>query len=459
MSIDLRRVACILLVTCSMIFSCGNSNADEVVRYEDGNGGHMWYRLYLPNNYDPSRSYPLTTFLHGNDGTNIRPVVNPEEDVDRPPIGLVDALASNYDSILMAPQLERGDWRRFDNDRLIREAIEDVQQRYQTDPSRRYLTGLSFGGFGTFHFLQEYPDFFAAGAPIAGYYFPENPSEPDPLADYAERVRHIPTWVFHGTSDLVVPTDSSRIVVDALRAADANVRYSEISRGQHEVWNRVYDVDNFPGSAVFQLKVNTQEQTFQILADAATETNDGLYRFSVNLLGADSIFNVSPKSDFSPETGTPVGFSAIRSQDNASPIRGSQRLGIPEAELVRGFGQEAGSLPGAGNGTGEVQAEYGAPLLIAEGTFSDLAALGFSDQIDSRNLGPVYASFVNELGVERYGAAHTQIYHDGQLVYSNGDNQSFYPWLFDQRLVPEPSSLTLVWLAMGFVSLFRRNDA
>ena len=108
----------------------------------------MWYRIYLPENFDPSRSYPITTFLHGNDGTNIRPVVTPEVDVEVPPAGLISALRSGpYESILIAPQLERGSFADFGNDRLIREAVESVEATYGTDPTRRYLTGLSFGGF------------------------------------------------------------------------------------------------------------------------------------------------------------------------------------------------------------------------------------------------------------------------------------------------------------------------
>ena len=91
------------------------------------------------------------TFLHGSDGTNIRPVIDADENVERAPATLVDALSSGpYASILIAPQLEQGSWSSLDNDRIIREAIDSVQTTFKTDPQRRYLTGLSFGGFGTF---------------------------------------------------------------------------------------------------------------------------------------------------------------------------------------------------------------------------------------------------------------------------------------------------------------------
>ena len=95
--------------TCACLltaFSLEARAVERVERYDDCAGGQMWYRLYLPDNFDPNRSYPLTTFLHGSDGMNIRPVVIPENDVGRPPPNLVNALAgAPYESILVAPQL------------------------------------------------------------------------------------------------------------------------------------------------------------------------------------------------------------------------------------------------------------------------------------------------------------------------------------------------------------------
>ena len=35
----------------------------QVVRYDDGAGGQMWYRVILPENDHTNRSYPLTTYL------------------------------------------------------------------------------------------------------------------------------------------------------------------------------------------------------------------------------------------------------------------------------------------------------------------------------------------------------------------------------------------------------------
>ena len=377
----LLRLSCWLVVASTLISSAVAS--EQVLRYEDGSGGQMWYRLQLPDNYDPNRSYPLTLFLHGSDGTNIRPVVNPGDDVERPPQGLRDALSTgSYESILIAPQLERGSWQTDDNDRLIREALASVEATYGTDPQRRYVTGLSFGGFGTFHFLEAYPDDFAAGAALAGFYSPViDPFEPfptDPFGDYANVVRDVPLWVFHGNLDGVVPVEASRVVVDALVDVGGHVRYSELPDGQHDIWTQLYNENDFPPSAIMTLDVDTASQSFQVWVDLEGGSSRGINEFGFNLTGVETIRNLAPKADLSLVTNTSLGFDEFRSLDGDVPVTGWQTRNAVDPTIIEGFGQTAGALPGAGTGTGEVRPVYGAPLLLAEGTYVDLSQLDFA---------------------------------------------------------------------------------
>ena len=43
--------------------------------------------------------------------------------------------------------------------------LDDVLQRYNVDPKRVYLTGISMGGYGAWDFASRYPEYFAAVAP------------------------------------------------------------------------------------------------------------------------------------------------------------------------------------------------------------------------------------------------------------------------------------------------------
>lgn len=71
----------ISIAVCLLILAIHPSTqtADTVRIYEDSTRGNVWYRLYLPEPFDPDAAYPLTMFLHGNDRTNVRSLANPED--------------------------------------------------------------------------------------------------------------------------------------------------------------------------------------------------------------------------------------------------------------------------------------------------------------------------------------------------------------------------------------------
>ena len=46
--------------------------------------------------------------------------------------------------------------------------LDETLARYRVDPDRVYLTGLSYGGFGTWYLASRHPQRFAAIAPIIG---------------------------------------------------------------------------------------------------------------------------------------------------------------------------------------------------------------------------------------------------------------------------------------------------
>jgi dipeptidyl aminopeptidase/acylaminoacyl peptidase len=49
-----------------------------------------------------------------------------------------------------------------------------------------------------------------------------------------------PVWIFHGADDDTVPVEESRKMAAALRAAGANVKYTEYPGVGHESWDRAY---------------------------------------------------------------------------------------------------------------------------------------------------------------------------------------------------------------------------
>jgi predicted peptidase len=104
---------------------------------------------------------------------------------------------------------------------------------FRGDASRVYLTGLSYGGFGTWFFGAKYPQKFAAIAPVVGYGYPAQ------AAAIAEA--KLPVWCFAGGRDPAVPPQYFFAAMNELekRGGIENRFTIEADLG-HFTWVRVY---------------------------------------------------------------------------------------------------------------------------------------------------------------------------------------------------------------------------
>jgi predicted peptidase len=93
-----------------------------------------------------------------------------------------------------------------------------------------YVMGLSMGGFGTWDLVTRYPKRFAAAVPICGG---GDPGRVESLGD-------LPLWVFHGADDEVVAPIYSRRMVEAIRAAGGDPRYTEYPGVGHNSWDPAF---------------------------------------------------------------------------------------------------------------------------------------------------------------------------------------------------------------------------
>jgi len=108
--------------------------------------------------------------------------------------------------------------------------LDHLRKEYSVDAQRILVTGLSMGGFGTWDLVLRHPTLFAAALPLCG--------GGDPTK--AESIRDLPLWAFHGDQDPAVPVRASRLMIQALRKAGGNPRYTEIAGAGHDAWTRAY---------------------------------------------------------------------------------------------------------------------------------------------------------------------------------------------------------------------------
>lgn len=205
------------------------------------------YAVYVPRDWTPKQRWPVILFLHGagERGSDGRRQMQ---------IGVASAIRSGPEripAIVVFPQAPDGQrWIGAPADAAMA-ALREAVREFHGDRSRIYLTGLSLGGFGTWHLALAHPDTFAAIVPVCGGIVPhgsatsvlQSPltaSASDPYALTAERLRHIPIRIFHGADDTVILPSESRTMFAALRAAGADVQYTEYEGVGHNAWDRAY---------------------------------------------------------------------------------------------------------------------------------------------------------------------------------------------------------------------------
>jgi len=181
------------------------------------------YFLFLPEGYGKHKQrWPLMLFLHGagDAGTNMDRVkiLGPPKIVETKP---------DFPFILVSPQSPVRSW----NLDALNALFDDVIRKYRVDKDRVYLTGASMGGSATWAFAIAHPEKFAAIVPVCGS---GDPSEAHKLAGLA-------IWVFHGAKDPVVHVERAQEMVNAVKAAGGNVKFTVYPDAAHDAWTQTYN--------------------------------------------------------------------------------------------------------------------------------------------------------------------------------------------------------------------------
>lgn len=214
-------------------------------------GEERRYQVYIPNDYNADRSWPVILFLHGA-GEGGRDALLPTE------YQLGSAIrrnAAKYPGLVVFPQVPSYQpvWLTHDVDFALL-VLRQVQQDFAVDRDRVYVTGVSTGAKAAWHALYRNPELFAAGLIVAGVVRPKladgslrNDPDPvvpdadgDPALALARVLRNTPIWNFHGDDDPVFPIEDAREVMAALSQAGAPVRFTELEGFGHDVWDIAY---------------------------------------------------------------------------------------------------------------------------------------------------------------------------------------------------------------------------
>jgi len=177
------------------------------------------FSVYVPEDYDPARAYPLVVALHGGSGHGRLFLWSWLREARGRGVILVAPTAIGDTWSLMEPQI--------DSANLMR-VIDEIARRWRVDRTHLLLTGMSDGG--TFTVLNGLDDGspFTHLAPVAASFHPLLLTMADP-----HRLTRLPIYLVHGALDWMFPVSIARTAHRALTAAGANVRYREIADLSH----------------------------------------------------------------------------------------------------------------------------------------------------------------------------------------------------------------------------------
>ncbi|MEK7470163.1 MAG: HEAT repeat domain-containing protein [Planctomycetota bacterium] len=119
------------------------------------------YSIWVPDDYDPHRAYPLLIGLHGS-VNGLGGVGNGKDFIKH---FTVDS--PKWGCIVLCPTAEPLPWTGHPDDYVL-SFIAEAQLFYNVDMNRIYVIGHSRGGMGTWYFGPAYSDRWAAFAPAAG---------------------------------------------------------------------------------------------------------------------------------------------------------------------------------------------------------------------------------------------------------------------------------------------------
>jgi len=177
------------------------------------------FSLYVPEYYTADRTWPLVMALHGGSGNGRGFLWRWLRD------------ARSLGAILVTPTAMGSTWALMGEDvdtQNLSRILDSVRRRFNIDPKRLLLTGMSDGGTFSYVTGLESASPFTHLAPVAATFHPLMAE----IAD-AERLRGLPVFLVHGRLDWMFPVQVARHTRDALSAAGADVTYRELDDLSH----------------------------------------------------------------------------------------------------------------------------------------------------------------------------------------------------------------------------------
>jgi phospholipase/carboxylesterase len=200
-------------------FAAPAPDGTGVMHVDNEPGSRGGYSLYVPEFYTSDRAWPLVTALHGGSGNGRNFLWTWLRD------------ARSHGAIVVAPTATGPTWALMGEDTdtpNLNRILEAVKSRWNIDPARMLLTGMSDGG--TFCYVTGLEDAspFTHLAPVSATFHPLMAEMASP-----DRLGGLPIYLVHGALDWMFQVGVARQTHRALAAAGAAIVYRELDDLSH----------------------------------------------------------------------------------------------------------------------------------------------------------------------------------------------------------------------------------
>jgi predicted esterase len=172
------------------------------------NGVYQPYGVWVPDDL-PARKAPMVMFLHGADQyhtVNVAYFSNPAS------VGIPSPY--RVPAVVIFPNGRTANWGTPLADRDALDAMEDAIRRIHVDRRRVVVSGVSSGGYGTYHLASRYPDLFTGAYSLVG-----GTGLGGGNVASVENLTNVPFRASNGLADPLVNVRTWRASADALKAA------------------------------------------------------------------------------------------------------------------------------------------------------------------------------------------------------------------------------------------------
>jgi phospholipase/carboxylesterase len=190
-----------------------------IIRFGEDPNARETVWAYVPETYSPDVAHPLVMALHGGSGRGRSFLWSWVRD------------ARSRGAIVVAPTSLGETWAIQGEDRdtpHLAHILAFLRSRWNIDPARMMLSGMSDGGTFTYTSGLEASSPFTHLAPMAAAFHPMLVQ----MADES-RLSGLPIHIIHGLKDWMFPADMARNAERYFSAAGANVTYREVADLSH----------------------------------------------------------------------------------------------------------------------------------------------------------------------------------------------------------------------------------